>query len=123
MRKPKSKELIWVGSSLEDLQTFPSKVRQVMGFALYLAQTGEKHPNAKPMKGFHGAGVLEVVDSFERNTYRTVYTVKLGDEVYVLHAFQKKATKKIATPKHDLDLIRQRYEQARKIHGQCVKRR
>jgi len=94
-----------------------------MGFALYLAQTGEKHPNAKPMKGFHGAGVLEVVDSFERNTYRTVYTVKLGDEVYVLHAFQKKATKKIATPKHDLDLIRQRYEQARKIHGQCVKRR
>jgi phage-related protein len=83
-----------------------------MGYGLYLAQTGGKHPDAKPLKGFGGAGVLEVVDDWDGDTYRAVYTVKLAGSVYVLHAFQKKATKGIATPKRDLDLIRNRLRQA-----------
>jgi phage-related protein len=73
--------------------------------SLYLAQCGEKHPSAKPLKGFKGAGVLEVVEDFDGDTYRAVYTLKLAGVVYVLHAFQKKSKKGIATPKQDVELI------------------
>lgn len=92
------KRVEWVGSSLEDLKEFPEDVRQVIGYALYLAQCGEKHPSAKPLKGFKGAGVLEVVEDFDGDTYRSVYAVKLAGVVYVLHAFQKKSKRGIATP-------------------------
>ncbi len=71
------KPVEWVGSSLEDLKEFPVDVQQVIGYALYLAQSGEKHPSAKPLKGFKGAGVLEVVEDFDGDTYRAVYKVKL----------------------------------------------
>ena len=81
------KPVEWVGSSLEDLKEFPEEVRQGVGYALYLAQCGEKHPSAKPLKGFNGAGVLEVVEDFDVDTYRAVYTFKLAGVVYVLHAF------------------------------------
>ena len=81
-----------------------------MGTALNSAQLGGKHPAAKPLKGFGGAGVLEVVDDFDGDTYRAVYTVKFADIVYVLHAFQKKSRKNIETPKNEMDLIRQRYK-------------
>jgi phage-related protein len=84
------KPVVWVGSSREDLKQFPSEVQDVMGFALYLAQLGEKHPNAKPLKGFGGAGVLEAVDDFQGDTYRAVYTVRLPSRVYVLQPFKRK---------------------------------
>ena len=83
-----------------------------MGYALYLAQIGDKHPSAKPLKGYVGAGVLEIVDNYDGDTYRTVYKVKLAGVVYVLHAFQKKSKKGIATPKKDIDLIKKRLKLA-----------
>ncbi|MBD2388200.1 type II toxin-antitoxin system RelE/ParE family toxin [Cylindrospermum sp. FACHB-282] len=107
----------WVGSSLEDLREFPGEVQQVMGYALYVAQCGEKHPSAKPLKGFKGAGVLEVVEDFDGNTYRSVYTVKLAGVVYVLHAFQKKSKRGIATPKQDIELIEARLKRAREHYA------
>ncbi len=114
---PTLKPLVWVGSSKEDLKRFPEEVRLVMGYALYLAQVGGKHPDAKPLRGFSGAGVLEVVDDHEGDTYRAVYTVKLRGVVYALHAFQKKSKKGIKTPQRDLDLVRHRLKQAEEIHA------
>ncbi|AFY99197.1 type II toxin-antitoxin system RelE/ParE family toxin [Calothrix sp. PCC 6303] len=91
------KPVEWIGSSLDDLKEFPEEVQQVMGYALYLAQCGEKHDSAKPLKGFKGAGVLEIVEDFDTNTYRAVYTVKIADVIYVLHVFQKKSKHGIRT--------------------------
>ena len=84
------KPVVWIGSSLDDLKDFPEEVQGEMGYALYLAQTEKKHISAKPLKGFSGAGVLEIVTNFDSDTYRAVYTVKLAGVVYVLHAFQKR---------------------------------
>jgi phage-related protein/predicted XRE-type DNA-binding protein len=94
------KSLEWVGSAKEDLRSFPDEVRSEIGYghALYVAQLGEKHPDAKPFRGFGGAGVLEVVAAFDGDTDRAVYTVKFENAIYVLHVFQKKAKKGIATP-------------------------
>lgn len=116
MDNPKYKGLVWIGSTKEDLKRFPAEVRNMMGYALYVAQAGGKHPDAKPLKGFKGAGVLEVVDNYERNTYRMVYTVKLRGAIYALHAFQKKSKKGIATPKADIDLINARLKRAKEFH-------
>ncbi|MBW4490010.1 MAG: type II toxin-antitoxin system RelE/ParE family toxin [Trichocoleus desertorum ATA4-8-CV12] len=116
------KPVEWVGSSLEDLKDFPEEVQQVVGYALYLAQCGEKHPFAKPLKGFKGAGVLEVVDDFDGDTYRAVYTIKFVDVVYVLHAFQKKSKQGIATPKQDIKLIEARLKRAKEHHSQNYKK-
>jgi phage-related protein len=110
------KSVVWVGSSREDLKRFPAEVQDVMGYALYLAQMGMKHPDAKPLRGFGGAGVLQVADDFQGDTYRAVYTVRLAGRVYVLHAFQKKARSGIKTARHDIELIRERYRQAQDIH-------
>jgi phage-related protein len=110
--------LIWVGSSLDDLRAFPDAVKGVLGYALYLAQMGGKHPDAKPLRGFGDAGVLEIVDDHAGGTYRAVYTVRFPSAVYVLHAFQKKAKRGIATPKQDLDLIRSRLRRARELDEQ-----
>ena len=87
-----------------------------MGYALYQAQLGLKAPSAKPLRGFGGAGVLEIVEDNQTNTYRAVYTVKFSDLVYVLHAFQKKSKKGIATPKKDIDLIHRRLAEAEQLH-------
>jgi phage-related protein len=114
------KSLYWVASSRKDLKALPEEVQDIFGYALYLAQTGTKHDQAKPLKGFGGAGVLEVVEDYHGDTYRAVYTIKLADAVYVLHCFQKKSTQGIATPKPDLDLIRDRLKAAEahaKGHG------
>ena len=108
MKKP----VVWLGNTLDELRKFPEEVRDEMGYALYLAQIGDKHPTAKPLRGFGGAGVLEIVDNYDGDTYRTVYTVKLAGVVYVLHAFQKKSKKGIATPKKDIDLIKKRLKLA-----------
>ena len=96
------------------LKTFPSAVQDEVGYALYLAQRGEKHTSAKPLKGV-GPGVLEVVSDHRGNTFRAVYTVRLGDRVYVLHAFQKKSKRGIATPQAEVDLIRRRLKAAEAI--------
>jgi phage-related protein len=110
------KALAWVGSSRDDLRAFPQEVRSIMGYALLLAENGDKHPDAKPLQGFGGAGVVEITDDYDGNTYRAVYTVKFESAVYVLHAFQKKSHKGIATPKSDLDLIKTRLKQAEEDH-------
>ena len=90
----------------------PEDVIDVFGYALHLAQIGKKHDQAKPLKGFGGASVLEVVEDHMGDTYRAVYTVKIAEKVYVLHCFQKKSTKGIETPKHEMDLIRERLKAA-----------
>lgn len=86
----------------------PEDVQDTFGYALHLAQAGSKHGQAKPLKGFGGAGVLEVVEDHQGDTYRAVYTVRYATAVYVLHCFQKKSTSGIATPKPDMELIRAR---------------
>ena len=84
-----------------------------MGFAIYRAQRGGRHVHAKPLKGFGGAGVLEIVEDYRGDTFRAVYTVKFADAIYAIHAFQKKATRGRRTPKRDIDLIRERLRQAK----------
>ena len=96
-----SRDLIWVSSSLEDLRRFPQSVQKVMGFALFQAQCGGRHLQAKPLRGFGGAGVLEIIEDFEGNAFRAVYTVRFADAVYVLHAFQKKSKRGIKTPRRE----------------------
>ncbi len=113
-----TKPLFWVGSTLNALKEFPDEVRREMGYVLYLAQSGCKHPHAKPLRGFGGAGVLEAVDNFAGDTYRTVYTVKFAHAVYALHAFQKKSKKGIKTPQHDVKLIKDRLKRAAEHYAQ-----
>jgi phage-related protein len=110
------KPLFFVGSSRDDVRAFPEDVKDVVGFALHLAQTGQKHPHARPLQGFGGAGVLEIVETHDGNAYRAVYTVRFAHAIYVLHAFQKKSRRGIATPRQELDLIRHRLHQAEEHH-------
>jgi phage-related protein len=106
------KPLRWIGPSKDELMGFPRPVIRAMGFALYEAQTGEKPDNAKPLRGFGGAGVLEVVEDNDGDTYRAVYTVKLADAVYVLHCCQKKSKRGIATSQQTIELIKRRLKVA-----------
>ncbi len=115
------KNLEWVGSSKKDLKEMPEDVQDIFGFALHFAQIGLTHPKAKILKGFGSAGVLEVVESYQGDAYRAVYTVKFANAVYVLHCFQKKSVKGIATPKPDMDLIRDRLKFAEQ-HSEGVKK-
>ena len=116
------KPLVWLGDSLEKLRAFPARVRRDIGFALDFAQAGDRHGDAKPLKGFGGAGVLAVIEDFDGNTYRAVYTVKLAGMVYVLHVFQKKTKRGIATAQTDLGLIKERLKQAREHHRRASQR-
>lgn len=106
------KKLNFVGSFQEDIKTFPEEVRLDIGYALFVAQRGKKSEAAKPLRGFGGAGVLEIVDNFDGNTYRAVYTVKFPNALYVLHCFQKKAKHGIKTSQQDINLIKQRLRTA-----------
>src|SRR5918998_676086 len=111
----------WTGSSRNDLKEFPEDVQDQMGYALFLAQAGGKHEDAKPLKGstaFKGAGVLEVVDDYDGDTYRAVYTVRFAGVVYVLHAFQKKSRSGIATPRSDIEKIKSRIKLAMEHYEQ-----
>lgn len=108
------KPLFWVGSSKKDLLGMPTEVVDVVGYALYQAQSGNKHQQAKPLRGFGSAGVLEVVEDHDGSTYRAVYTVRFSNGVYVLHCFQKKSRKGIETPKADKDMIEARLKLAQK---------
>ena len=116
------KPLFWVGSTLEDVRRFPKEVRDAIGFALFQAHKGGKHINAKPLSGFGGGGVLEVVDDHDGDTYRAVYTVRFRGAVYALHAFQKKAKKGIQTPKQEMDLVRRRLKRAAELHSEWLAR-
>jgi len=112
----RAKELIWIGSSLEDLKSFPEAARKATGFALRAAQERFKAVSAKPLRGFGGASVLEIVENRDGDTYRAVYTVNFEEAVYVLHCFKKKSKSGIATPKQDLDLVKQRFRAAQQEH-------
>ena len=96
---PDIRPVAWIGSSKADLSAFPEEVKDSIGFALYVAQQGGKHRDAKPLRGFGGAGILEIVDDFDGDTYRAVYTIRFAGRVYVLHVFQKKSKAGIKTPK------------------------
>lgn len=108
-------------STLDDLKDLPEDVQQAVGYALYRAQCGEKPPSAKPLKGFKGASVLEVVQDFDGDTYRAVYTIKFEEVVYVLHVFQKKSKRGIETPKQDIELIETRLKRAKEHYEQYYK--
>ncbi|HEV2714201.1 MAG TPA: type II toxin-antitoxin system RelE/ParE family toxin [Terriglobales bacterium] len=112
---PPLKPVIWMGTSLKDLREFPAPVQDHMGYALYVAQRGGKHQDAKVLSGFGGAGVLEVVRDYQGDTFRAVYTLKYAGKVYVLHAFQKKSKSGRQTPRRDIELIKQRLREAEQI--------
>ena len=118
--EPAPKPVRWVGSSREDVRAFPEDVRLRIGGALWEAQLGRKASWAKPLKGFGGAGVLEVVDDFDGDTFRAVYTVRFAGVVYVLHAFQKKSKSGVATPRHEIALIGRRLKRAKEDHDQWL---
>ena len=104
--------LRWIGSAKKDLLSMPDEVQQAFGFALYQAQIGLLHPDAKPLKGFGSAGILEIVEDWRGNAYRAVYTVRFAQAVFVLHCFQKKSKHGIETPAADMEMIRKRLKEA-----------
>ncbi len=106
------RSIFWIGSSRNDLRAMPDQVRRDIGKALYTAQRGFTDPKAKPLKGFGGTRVMEIVERDRSGAYRAVYTAQLGDTIYVLHVFQKKSKRGIATPKQDIELIRRRLADA-----------
>jgi phage-related protein len=105
------RSLVWMGNSLDNLRDFPPDVRTAVGYALQLVQAGETPMSAKPFKGV-ASGVYEIVKRYDTDTYRAVYAVKIGEKIYILHAFQKKSKQGIKTPQSDVDLIKQRYKDA-----------
>jgi phage-related protein len=105
------RSLVWMGDSLDNLREFPPEVRTAVGYALQLVQAGETPMSAKPFKGV-ASGVYEIVKRYDTDTYRAVYAVKIGERIYILHAFQKKSKQGSKTPQSDVDLIKQRYKDA-----------
>jgi phage-related protein len=101
----------WIGSSRKDYLEFPPKVQDNFGFELFLAQTGQHPPSAKLLRGL-GSGTVELVDDFDGDAYRAVYTVRFESAVYVLHAFKKRSKQGIKTPQSDLELIKRRRKEA-----------
>ena len=115
------KELVWIASSRRDLRALPKGVRRTFGVALWAVQVGETPPIAKPLRGFGGAGVLELIEDDEGGTYRTVYTVRYATAVYVLHVFQKKSKHGKAAPRRDMGLVETRLKRAAELHAQLMK--
>jgi len=113
--EPSLKPVVWVGSSLRDLREFPEPIQDQMGYALYVAQRGGKHRDAKALGGLGGAGVLEVVTDYRGDTFRAVYTVRYAATVFVLHAFQKKSKTGRKTPRREIELVKQRLREAEQI--------
>ena len=108
--------MVWVGPTRKELKELPRAVQRVFGYALNLAQMGDVPPEAKILKGFGGAGVLELVEDHRGDTYRAVYTLRFAARIYVLHVFQKKAKRGIATPKKEIELIRARLKWAERLY-------
>jgi phage-related protein len=113
---PGIKPVVWIGRSRTDLASFPEDVKDAIGYALYIAQRGGKHADAKPLRGFGSAGILEIIEDHAGDTYRAVYTVRLAGRIYVLHVFQKKSKAGIKTPKPEIELIRSRLKRAEEEH-------
>ena len=113
--------LSWIASSRRDMRALPKEVRRSFGVALYAAQIDETPPIAKPLRGFGGAGVLELIENDAGGTYRAVYTVRYATAIYVLHVFQKKSKRGRETPRHDIDLIKERLKRAEELHALKVK--
>ena len=113
-----SKTLRWAGSCRKDLKDFPKPVQRLIGQALFAAQNSEEFPSVKALKGFGGRSVLEIVAPFDGDTWRTVYTVRFRDVIYVLHAFQKKSKQGRVTPKKEIEMIRRRLMEAERDHKQ-----
>jgi len=117
---PGTRPVVWIGSTRADLASFPEDVKDAIGYALYIAQCGGKHADAKPLRGFGGAGILEIVEDHAGDTYRAVYTVRLAGRIYVLHVFQKKSKTGIKTPKLEIELIRSRLKRAEEEHARWL---
>ena len=117
MAHPAVRPLVFVGLAEKEYRRFPAAVMRVMGYHLFLVQAGGEAPGEKPLVGgpLQGLGIREIRDNFDRDTYRVIYTVKLANAVYVLHAFKKKSKFGISTPKHDIELVRERYREAVKL--------
>jgi|SRR3984957_16462030 phage-related protein len=120
---PRIKPVVWIASSRTDLAAFAEDVKDAIGYALYLAQRGGKHADAKPLRGFGGAGILEIVENHAGDTYRAVYTVRLTDRIYVLHVFQKKSKAGVKTPKPEIELIKSRLKRAEEEHATWLEAR
>src|SRR5271156_2635243 len=116
MDEPLLKPVVWVGPTRKDLKAFPRPVQRAVGLALYAAQLGETPPDAKVLRGFSGAGVLELVEDHRGDTYRAVYTVRFATGIYVLPVFQKKSKRGIATPQKEIELIRARLRWAERLY-------
>jgi len=114
LETPVLRPLVWLGNSLRNLRAFPAEAKKIIGDELQLIQFGGMPRDAKPFKGI-GSGVFEIALRHDSEAYRTVLAVQLGRNIYVLHAFQKKSKKGIATPKPDVDLIKQRYKEAKEL--------
>jgi phage-related protein len=116
------KRLIWVGSSHEDLKKFPPAVCNAIGYVLFFAQTGKKHPHMKVLSGMGEAGVIEIRENDQSGTYRLIYTVEIEEYVFVLHTFQKKSKSGIATPKQEIEMIKNRLKAARTLYKELTQR-
>ncbi len=114
------KPLAWIGSSREDVRSFPEEVKDAFGFALFIAQRGGRHRDTKPLKGFGGAGVMEIMSSQGGDAYRAVFTVRFAERVYVLHAFQKKSKRGIATPRREIEIVKARLRLAGQEHARWL---
>jgi phage-related protein len=117
------KPVVWIGPTKDTLSAFPRAAKEDIGHALYVAQQGGKHPAAKPLKGFGGAGVLEIVEDFDGDTYRAIYTVEFEEAIYVLDVYQKKSASGIATPKPVRERIARRHAVAQREHRRWLERR
>src|SRR5882724_8467112 len=115
------REVVWIASSRRDMPALPREVQRTFGVALWAAQIGETPPIAKPLRGFGGAGGLELIEDDTGGTYRAVYTVRYATAVYVLHVFQKKSKRGAATPQRDMDLVEVRLKRAAELHTHASK--
>lgn len=113
--EPPLKPVIWVGTSRKDLRGFPDPVQDHVGYALFVAQRGGEHRDTKPLTGFGGAGVVEIIKDYRSDTFRAVYTVRFAGSLYVLHVFQKKSKTGRKTPKSEIDLVKRRLREAERI--------
>jgi len=120
--RPVSRPLVWLGDSKRNIQRFPKGAQKLLGDELQLIQFGGMPKDAKPFKGV-GSGVLELALRYASDAYRVVTAVQFGTRIYVLHAFQKKSTRGIATPKHEVDLINKRYAEAQELAREYEKKK
>ena len=118
----KRKELIWNGSSKKDLSNLPNDIKHTMGYALHCAQMGSRYENSKTLKGFGSADIIEIIDTDSEGTYRVMYTIKMAEVIFVLHAFQKKSKQGIKTPQKEIDLVKTRLKQAEEIYKELFRK-